>query len=611
MAGSVIGLGLSAPRLRRALRLFVEETAAARRAAVIDPLERRMARAVAEWFVAQGRVVVSVLAQGMAARMDAAAARRGESATAAGRLTEGISWDEWDYLLTQVMGGHHPGGLFALRDIISDGRTTAYTAGADALLGELGVEGLALRIGVGSDEAIAHARAVAAAQVTRINATTRDQLRTVITNAVEHGWSWNRTAEAISERYKEFAGRPLFPSQTYKSRAEMVAAYEIGDAYEAGNEAQARQAEAEGIPMEKGWLNAGDARVRPAHRENAAAGWLPLDATFPDGSTRSPTDAGCRCAMMHRVKPGYFEDDEDAPDATAAPGGVTFMPLPDYYGRAGRGVRKSPYRTTESEKARRAALTLKPLGEKVERIAHARAAAALAYEQESNFLARFALRSELNKQYKLLEEAWDEYGEAVTGTLGVPDPSRAFIAVSSDLDRHFSGIEAVAKGSVRLISRRTLDDGVIVKAGLLPPEWRRSLAFNGDSIGIARTAGSPDISFYHELGHVIEAQNSAANSAALAFRARRTAGQTPVPLRQYLGVSDDIFRDNEEILPDEFINPYIGKVYDQGETEVISVGLEYMRFHAEALAERDPDYFHFMYHLLRGNYDVLGREATP
>lgn len=605
--------------VRRALRLFVEETAAARRRAAVAPLERATALRVAKWFVFQGEVFVRVAGAELGARMDREAALHA-LARAEGRhgrrLAEDISWGDWDYLLNQVMTGRHPGGLFALRDIIADGRTTAYAAGAEAGLADLGLDNLAIRIAVGSDAAVAHAAEVAARQVTRINDTTRGQLRTLITEAVENGWSWNRTAEAIIERYKDFAGKPLFPSRTFTSRAEMVAAYEIGDAYEAGGEAQARAAQAAGVPMEKGWLDAGDGRVREAHKANSAAGWLPLDATFPDGSPRPPTDGGCRCALMYRVAPGYFDDEEDEADeaaargATAAPGRVTFMPLPDIYGRAGKGVRRSPYRTAESERARRAALRLKPLGEEIERRGETLSAAALAYETEGDFMRRVVLYNELQKQQELFQSAWVEYDAAVTRLLAVPDASRAVIAVTEELAVHFPGIEALAEDSARFISRSTLSDDALVKVGLLPPEWKRSISFGDDSIGIAQTSGQPDIAFYHELGHVVEAQNGAVNSAALAFRARRTAGQTPVALRDYLGVSD-AFNADEKILPDEFLNPYMGKVYDHGDTEIVSVGLEYMRFHAEALAARDPDYFHFMYHVLRGNYDVLLPETTP
>jgi hypothetical protein len=312
----VAGLGLRPGLLRRALVRFAEEMAAAKRRAAMDPLERETARRVAKWFVFQGQVMARVLGKALGDRMDrdAELARlTREQAAGDGRLTEALSWSDWEYLINQVLFGDHPGGVGALRDIIADGRTTAYAVGAEGLLAELGLAQLGLRIGVGSAEAVAHARQVAARQVTRINDTTRAELRTLITQAVEHGWSWNRTAEAISERYKEFAGRPLFPSKTYKSRAEMVAAYEIGDAYEAGGAAQAQRAAEEGVSLQKAWLNAGDARVRHAHRDNAAAGWLPLDAVFPEGVQRPPTDPGCRCALMYRVAPAYWGETGDEP----------------------------------------------------------------------------------------------------------------------------------------------------------------------------------------------------------------------------------------------------------------------------------------------------------
>ena len=60
--------------------------------------------------------------------------------------------------------------------------------------------------------------------VAGINDTTQDYLRTVIQKGVDEGWSYDRIAKAITERYSEFAvGRP---QQHIDSRAHMIAVTE-------------------------------------------------------------------------------------------------------------------------------------------------------------------------------------------------------------------------------------------------------------------------------------------------------------------------------------------------------------------------------------------------
>jgi hypothetical protein len=585
-------------RVRRALRLFVREATAARREAVTGDLERRTARRVATWFVFQGEVAVRVLGQAMADRMDRAA----RESRAGRRLTEDISWEEWDYLLNGVFMGNHPGGLLALRDIITDGRTTAYAAGAEAALAGTG---LGLRFAVGSAEAVAHARAVAAAQVTRINDTTRDQLRTLITSAVENGWSWNRTAEAITEKFKSFAGAPLFPSQTYRSRAEMVAAYEINDAYEAGGEAQARALEAEGVAMEKSWLDAGDARVRDAHRANAAAGWLPLDTPFPDGSMRSPTDAGCRCAVAYRPREDAAGVGEPADGAAVALAPINSLSMrPEY---VGRGVAESVFQSEASERARRRAMKLSVRWERYSRLSDAvldldlQIALAVEGNQPDELIT--ALEKRLKRTAILRRRAYNHYHAGARAALALPESRRSSFAAAVTLTGgQRTAVREVLDEVRQFVSSATLDDAVRVRVARTL-DSNRSYAYGNDIFLSGNPAEHLGSVVFHEMGHVIENDSEMVSELAWAFHARRTRGEAPVGLNQ---LAEYPSYDAAELTwRDEFIDPYMGKVYSYGATEIVSTGLQYMRHSPEDLAARDPDYFHFMYHLLRGDLEYL------
>lgn len=104
----------------------------------------------------------------------------------------------------------------------------------------------------------------------------------------------------------------------------------------------------------------------------------------------------------------------------------------------------------------------------------------------------------------------------------------------------------------------------------------------------------------HELGHWWEDQNYEAHKAVLEFLDRRTAGESP----QWLGPG---YGRQEVARPDNFIRAYMGKDYvdRQGNryaTEVVSMGLEYFHSDPHTLATQDPDYFDFIYNLVRGNY---------
>lgn len=600
----------TARRVTRALRLFAEETAAAGKRASVDGLERETARRVARWFVVQGAAVVRVWGQAMAARMDAEAARRGqpaEGAARAGRLVENISWNDWDYLLNGVLMGNHPGGMIALRDVIAEGRSTAYARGAEETLAGTGLDALGVRFAVGSAEAVAHARETAARQVTRVNDTTRSQLRTLITNAVEHGWSWNRTAEAITARYQEFAGKPLFPSQTFKSRSEMIAAYEIGDAYEAGGEAQAQALAAEGVPMEKSWMSAGDARVRDTHRANAAAGWIPLDATFPDGSVRPPADPGCRCAALYRPRPDFFDGEQPEAAAVALAPILSVSLRPEY---VGRGVQQSAFRSEASERARRRAMKLSIRWERYTRLADElldldlQLARAIEAREPEETLA--ALEAKMRRAARLRRKAFDHYHAGVRSLLALPASRRSpFSAAVTLRGREQAAAQLVLDDLRQVVAAETLG---AVRVRVARSAGSRSFADGGDIFLSHNPTEHMGEAIFHEMGHVIEDSNELVSELAWAFHLRRTRGESPVSLNE-LGEHRS-YDATELTYRDEFIDPYMGKVYEGGATEIVSSGLQYMRFSPEDLAARDPDYFHFMYHLMRGDLAYLTEKMS-
>jgi len=103
----------------------------------------------------------------------------------------------------------------------------------------------------------------------------------------------------------------------------------------------------------------------------------------------------------------------------------------------------------------------------------------------------------------------------------------------------------------------------------------------------------------HELGHWLEDMDPRVHQKALEFYDRRTKGET----LEWLGGS---YEKHEVARRDKFTSSYMGKEYlnkatgQRYATEIISMGMENMWADPAAFAKADPDYFDFIFGLLRG-----------
>jgi hypothetical protein len=167
----------------------------------------------------------------------------------------------------------------------------ALSSGMLAAVADLSIEG---SFGLEHPAAVDYLRRRGAERVGQITNTTRTRLRSLLEQAADEGWSYDRTAREIRKQYAGFSA----------TRARNIAVYELGDAYEHGNVLVARDLQDGGLAMEKSWLTVGDDRVRPDHRANQGQGWIPLDDTFGSGDDRPPADPGCRCTLLMRRRPG-------------------------------------------------------------------------------------------------------------------------------------------------------------------------------------------------------------------------------------------------------------------------------------------------------------------
>jgi hypothetical protein len=175
----------------------------------------------------------------------------------------------------------------------------AIQSGARAAIADLGAD---ISFSLANPRAVAFLEQYGARQVTRINETTRDEIRRMVTRGVEQGLSYDQVAKDITARFREFSVG--MPQRHIESRAHLVAVQEAGEAYEEGNLIVGRDLAAAGIQVEKRWSTVKDSRVSDLCRQNEAVGWLPLDSSFPSGHDRPLGHVACRCTALYQRKRG-------------------------------------------------------------------------------------------------------------------------------------------------------------------------------------------------------------------------------------------------------------------------------------------------------------------
>lgn len=139
-----------------------------------------------------------------------------------------------------------------------------------------------------------------AEMVTKINEATRLHIKRIVIDAMKKGWSYEKTARVITKSFAEFGVNK--PQLHIRTRGELVAVTEAGNAYEYGAYEAAQQMKAVGIDTEKYWATVGDSRVSDGCSTNEGAGWIDSNDTFPSGHEHPLRFPGCRCSALWRRK---------------------------------------------------------------------------------------------------------------------------------------------------------------------------------------------------------------------------------------------------------------------------------------------------------------------
>ncbi|MFZ5856774.1 MAG: phage minor head protein [Chloroflexota bacterium] len=283
----------------RAAEEYVEAVRRSKRLKRKEPIERRLELAMRKAFREQGRQFERTLRKFRdrfdptpvpSSNSESMNLERGDDDE---ELKESILPTEWMFVFHAVAQRT----LVLFSKPIDRAVRAALLAGGTNQIAELGV---GISFTLDNPRAVTYLTQYGAKLVTKINETTRDYIGTIIEQATKEGWSYDRIAEALTERYEEFAiGKP---QAHIDSRAHLIAVTETGNAYTEGQLQAAQELEAAGLEMEKAWDTVGDDKVSEGCRGNAAVGWIKLDASFPSGHQRPLRFPGCRCDLLTRVK---------------------------------------------------------------------------------------------------------------------------------------------------------------------------------------------------------------------------------------------------------------------------------------------------------------------
>lgn len=115
-------------------------------------------------------------------------------------------------------------------------------------------------------------------------------------------------------------------------------------------------------------------------------------------------------------------------------------------------------------------------------------------------------------------------------------------------------------------------------------------------VDIGKVVKKADI--FHEFAHHIEISDPKKAKLAAQWRDSKSDRSGLHKMKDLTG--DKGYRDDEVAVKDKYFDPYVGKVYPNGYTEVISMGIEHFSSpdKMKKLYDKDPDHYHFILGLL-------------
>jgi len=186
--------------------------------------------------------------------------------------------------------------------------------------------------------------------------------------------------------------------------------------------------------------------------------------------------------------------------------------------------------------------------------------------------------------------------------LQVPIPMKAdSVRIVGDIPEYTPGFtrEATWRAGIdwfsNLTSSNPLFERIPAEVGMMEKDGVRAFCAGRNP---KLSANSHASTVVHELGHSLEFADPVIHNQAVRFLNRRTRNETPRRLKDMHPSGG--YDDGEMTTADKFMSPYCGKRYNNdGYTEIISMGLQYFFEDPVGFAKKDPDYFDFIYALMR------------
>jgi hypothetical protein len=260
-----------------AITAVLEATRETERQLILGPLERRLERDMMHAFAQQERRFLRLFSS----------LRKLWPAP----VVEAIEPRDWEPLLTLA----ELRTLRLFEEPLSAMARQALQHGARAAIADVG---LGLSFDLAHPEAVRYLQQVTL-RIAGINETTRAEIRNILVKGTEQGWSYDRVAREIQEKFASF--RTPTPQQAIRSRAHLIAVTETGDAYAQGSLIVGHDLQRAGLTMQKMALDVGDERECPTCQGNAAQGWIPLDQPFSSGHDAPTFHPSCRCDVTQRA----------------------------------------------------------------------------------------------------------------------------------------------------------------------------------------------------------------------------------------------------------------------------------------------------------------------
>lgn len=223
----------------------------------------------------------------------------------------------------------------------------------------------------------------------------------------------------------------------------------------------------------------------------------------------------------------------------------------------------------------------------------------------------FATRTKLAGEVKILNDRINKAKamevEYAHKAMALPDSRKSSYDTGTPFgtDKKDTRAEALVKG--RVFVESIMDKKNSLHAPTKIPvrkggQGRASASENGLNI----TTHSGVATVVHEMGHFFEDTIPGWNAKAVNFLNARTQGQSARSLNAL--TREGGYSRDEVSKPDNFIHPYMGKIYktigsglySRQPTEIISMGMEYLYKDPVGFAQADPEYFNFMVGLVRG-----------